>query len=69
MWYLISKEDEEKIKLTLQAAIELVDERCGETGCMCDMRENLCSQFYQDGLHILETGIHKTNAVPSDYTT
>lgn len=66
MWYLISKEDERKIQSALQSAIDLVDDNCGKTGCMCDMKENPCSQFFQDSLHTLETGIHKTDAVPSD---
>ncbi len=69
MWYLISKKDTEKIQQALQAAIDLVDDRCGSTGCLCDLRGYLCSQYFSDGLHTLETGLHEMNDTPPDSAT
>jgi len=67
-WFFISKEDTDKIREALVSAVDMVDKRCAETGCMCDLRGNPCSQFFTDALHSLDTGLHVTGgAVPADF--
>lgn len=33
------------------------DEECAVNGCMCDLRERVCSQWISDILHDLESGV------------
>ena len=67
MWWLISDEGVKKIQETLECAIDHTDEDCAKSGCLCDLHGLLCFQYYSDALHALESGLHKTDAVPSDW--
>ena len=91
-WFLISADVVEQIRNALVAAEDYVDERCAETGCMCDLRGSMCSKRYTDvvhgqqgqaifvstprlqcskrytdAVHALDTGLHATDCVPSDW--
>ena len=55
--YLIDEQTVMVVREALQAAIDRVDERCGETGCMCDMRGSPCSQYWSDALHELDSNL------------
>jgi len=66
-WWLISDEDIQAVRKALDCAVRRQDERCAETGCMCDLDGSPHSAFYSDALHALDSGLHETDAVPEDY--
>lgn len=66
-WWLIRNADANEIQAALTAAIARVEARCAETGCMCDLNGTDCAKLYRDALHTLDSGLHVTDAVPSDY--
>ena len=68
-WWLISRADASQIRTALMRAETAQDERCAQTGCMCDLREELCSKQYTSALHTLDSGLNQTDAVPADWRT
>jgi len=66
-WWLIRDEDVEPIRRMLEAGRERVDDKCGNDGCLCTFKGNVpCSQPYTDAIHRLDSGLHRTDAVPAD---
>jgi len=56
--YLPSSEDTmQKVRRALKKLVDLIDERCSDTGCMCDLRGDLCSQQYMDILDEFEAAL------------
>ena len=55
--FLIDEDLVKKISKTLQAFIEHIDEDCIRSGCMCDLRGELCSQHIRDTLHDFDSGL------------
>ncbi len=66
-WWLISGKSVEKIQAALQSAIKHIDDDCGSSRCLCDLRGPFCSQSYSDALHDLDSGLHTTEAIPDDW--
>lgn len=67
-WWLINDETIKELRDILEVTIREIDNRCGETGCMCDIGNRcLCSRPARDALHSLDTGLHKTEAIPTDF--
>jgi len=62
-WWLMPDRVVQDVKVMLKCAIEKVDDRCGETGCMCDLRGSYCSQPYQDALNAVESGLRKDELI------
>ena len=67
MWFLIDRETMEQVRRALLTAEEHIDEDCARSGCLCDLCGDRCSQRYTDAIHALDTGLHTTDAVPSDW--
>jgi len=66
-WFLVDMETIEQVRHALLAAEKHVDEDCARSGCLCDLCGDRCSQRYTDAIHALDTGLHTTDAVPSDW--
>lgn len=50
--------DEDVVKAvskTIQAYIDHIDEDCARSGCMCDLRGDVCSQRVRNVLHDFES--------------
>lgn len=47
----------QKVRRALKKLVDLIDERCSDTGCMCDLRGDLCSQQYMDILDEFEAAL------------
>lgn len=60
-WYLISSEDVDKLNSTLQTVRDHERQRREFGEC------TFCFDHAVDALHTLNTGLHITDAVPSDY--
>ena len=43
---------------TLDAYAEHINDDCGRTGCMCDLRGDLCSQWVTDLIDVIKNEIH-----------
>ncbi len=66
-WWLINQADVAEIRQALLAAQGAQAERCEQAGCMCDLYDTPCNQAFTDALHSLDSGLHRTDAVPSDW--
>jgi hypothetical protein len=60
-WWLISKEDMNTIKKTLEHKIKEIDDQCFFKG------HCVLSKPLRDALHSLDSGCHKTEALPDDF--
>jgi phosphosulfolactate synthase (CoM biosynthesis protein A) len=49
--FVIDEELVKDISNTLQAFIDHIDADCARSGCMCDLRGEVCSQYISDVLH------------------
>lgn len=65
-WWLISEADVKTVRHALKAAIEHVENDCGQTGCTCDWRGRRCSDYYKDALHAFDSGLNETHAAPHE---
>jgi len=66
-WWLISDEDMQVIRNALQRAILRTEADCNKERCLCRYKGAPCSKFYSDALHTLDSGLHQTDAVPTDW--
>jgi len=57
----LSEDTIQKVRRALKKLINLIDERCSETGCLCDLRGDLCSQQYTDILDEFEATAQTLN--------
>lgn len=65
-WYLVSKEVYEEVRDVLLDRIRRQQDECSESGCYCDIDTPRCWQHLMDALHSLDSGLHSTDAIPSD---
>ena len=66
-WWLISNEVVNQVQQALRGAIDFREEQCAVNGCMCDLAGPDHAQYLIDALHSLNSGMHTTSAVPTDY--
>lgn len=55
--YIINEDMVKAISKALQGYIEHIDEDCSRSGCMCDLRGEVCSQNISDVLHDFDSGL------------
>jgi phosphosulfolactate synthase (CoM biosynthesis protein A) len=55
--FVIDEELVKDISNTLQAFIDYIDEDCARSGCMCDLRGEVCSQHISDVLHNFDSSL------------
>lgn len=55
--FVINEETVKKIGDALKSYINHIDEECGRSGCLCDLRGAVCSQWISDVLHDFESGL------------
>jgi hypothetical protein len=59
--FVIDKDTVKEISNTLQAFIDRIDDDCSRSGCMCDLRGELCSQRIRNVLHDFDSGLLLAN--------
>lgn len=55
--YVISEKVAKETADMLQAFIDHIDAECAASGCMCDLRDSLCSSNVSIVLHNFESGL------------
>jgi hypothetical protein len=55
--FVIDEDIVKEVSNTLQAFIEHIDSDCAASGCMCDLRGEVCSQYISNTLHDFESGL------------
>ena len=55
--YIISEKVAKETADMLQAFINHIDGECAASGCMCDLRDSLCSSNVSTALHNFESGL------------
>jgi hypothetical protein len=53
------------VRDAMLVAIERQGERCGESGCTCDLNGTDCAKYYRDALYVLESGCHLLAKIPA----
>lgn len=56
--FLIDESLVDEVVMELKAFIDHVDGDCANSGCMCDMRGDLCSSNIRNVLHHFESGLY-----------
>lgn len=59
--FVIGGEIVKEVSNTLQAYIDHVDDDCSRSGCMCDLRGEVCSQRIRNVLHDFDSGLLLAN--------
>ena len=55
--FVIEEDLVKEVSKTLQAFINHIDADCARSGCMCDLREEVCSQHISDVLYNFESSL------------
>ena len=55
--FIIDEDIVKEVSGALQGFIEHIDDDCSRSGCMCDLRGDVCSQGIRDVLHHLDSGL------------
>jgi len=55
--FIIYEDVTKEVVTALEAFIKHIDEDCAKSGCMCDLRGEVCSQHISDVLHHFESGL------------
>jgi hypothetical protein len=55
--FVIDEDIVKEVSKALQAFIEHIDSDCAASGCMCDLRGEVCSQHMSKVLHDFESGM------------
>lgn len=55
--FTIDEDTAKEVSNMLQGFIEHIDEDCSRSGCMCDLRGDVCSQCICDVLHHFDSGL------------
>jgi hypothetical protein len=55
--FVIDEDIVKEVSKALQAFIEHIDSDCASSGCMCDLRGEVCSQRIRNTLHDFDSGM------------
>jgi hypothetical protein len=59
--FVIDEDIVKEVSKALQAFIEHIDSDCASSGCMCDLRRDVCSQRIRNVLHNFDSCLHLAN--------
>ena len=55
--FAINEKIVKKVSKALARYRDVIDENCARSGCTCDLRDRVCSQWISDVLHDFDTGL------------
>ena len=55
--FVVNEDIVKEVSNALEAFIEHIDDDCAHSGCMCDLRGEVCSQHIRNVLHDFDSGL------------
>jgi len=55
--FVVNEDTVKEVSNALEAFIEHIDDDCAHSGCMCDLRGEVCSQHIRNVLHDFDSGL------------
>jgi len=55
--FVVNEDIAKEVSNALEAFIEHIDDDCAHSGCMCDLRGEVCSQHIRNVLHDFDSGL------------